>query len=557
MSPTVTARQRYLLPAILSLTIAACGTEGTPRTASQTNWLRACQIDAQCGDLQCLCGACTRTCSAGSACADLDGGVCVMAEDAGAIALCGGNEPASPGLCLPRCEPEGCPSGTSCVAGVCSPTPEPTVRVTVDSSIRYQTLVGFGATVGYVQNELVRHPEKTALYDAMFSGVGLDVLRVRNSYGYEGDTDLPATREIIDAATESLGRAPTVVLSSWSPPAALKANGSTRCEGNPDTCTLVTLPDGTFDYAGFASHWRASLDAYAAEGVEPDYIGIQNNPNWVPPASSGNEACRFLPAEGTTTVSIGGVDVEVRYPGFGEALDAVVEELSGLASVPKIAAPEATGVETVADYLPSLDVSRVDAIAHHLYGMDPAAVDPEPLEALGDLGQQHQLPLFQTEMQSDGFGTAVLMHYALAVEGASAYLQNDFVQSASLAENPAALITLNADDFTLGLAYHVMRHYALHTDPGWVRVAATSDREDLLVSAWLAPEGDGLTVLLVNPGVTEVDVEIDLGEETLTTSEVTRTVLEGLERSAELGALPAQNVVRVTGRAIVTVALHR
>ena len=36
-------------------------------------------------------------------------------------------------------------------------------------------------------------------------------------------------------------------------------------------------------------------------------------------------------------------------------------------------------------------------------------------------------------------------------------------------------------------------------------------------------------------------------------SEVTRTVFEGIERSAELGPLPAEGVVRVPGRAIVTV----
>lgn len=556
---TGASRRCYLLPAILALTAARCGTEGTPRAASQTNWLRTCQIDAQCGDLHCLCGACTRVCDAPSACKDLEGTTCVPAQDAGAVALCGGNEPSSSGFCLPRCEPEGCPSRTACVAGVCSPMPEPTVRVTVDSSVHYQTLVGFGASVGYVQNEIVHHPQKADLYDAMFSGAGIDLLRVRNSYGYAGQTDLPATREIVDAATQSLGRVPTLLLTSWSPPAALKAAGSTVCEGNPDTCTLVTLPDGSFDYAGFARHWRASLDAYAAEGVEPDYIGIQNNPNWVPPASGPNEACRFLPTEGTTTVSVGGADVEVRYPGFAEALEAVVGELPGLASVPKIAAPEATGVEFVADYVSNLDLSRVDAIAHHLYGMAPAAIDLDALNALADLGQQHERPLFQTEMQSDGFGTAVLMHHALTVEGASAYLQNVFVGSASLlAENPTGLIALKEDGFALELPYHVIRHYALHTDPGWVRTAAASDTEGLLVSAWLSPEEDQLTVLLVNAGVTQVDVEIDLGEATPEISGVvTRTVFGGIERSAELGALPTENLVRLPGRAIATVALRR
>jgi len=37
-------------------------------------------------------------------------------------------------------------------------------------------------------------------------------------------------------------------------------------------------------------------------------------------------------------------------------------------------------------------------------------------------------------------------------------------------------------------------------------------------------------------------------------AEVTRTVFDGVERSADLGALPPAWVVRVPGRAIVTVA---
>ena len=557
MSPNFAVRQWYALPAILGLLVAACGPDSSPKTASQTNWLRACDSDAECGDLRCLCGACTLVCSAESTCTGLPGASCVPAGNAGAVALCGGNEPDSSGLCLPLCETDDCPGNSACVAGVCSPVPEPTVRVAVDTSIRYQTLVGFGASVGYVQNEIVRHPNQPALYDTMFAGAGLDILRVKNSYGYTGE-DIESTSAIVDAASESLERAPTVLLTSWSPPDSLKVNGSSLCGGNPDTCTLATLPDGNFDYAGLAEYWRASLDAYAAAGVKPDYIGIQNNPNWVPPASGSNDACKFLPTEGTTTVSIDGADVEVTYPGLGEAIEAVVGRLAGLASIPKIAAPETTGVEVTGDYLPYLDFSNVDAISHHMYGTDPTAISLEALEALRDLGQDYGRPLFQTEMQSDGFGTAVLMHYALAVEGATAYLQNDFVASASiLAENPVSLITLGAEDFSLEQPYHVMRHYALHTDPGWERVDATSDAKDLLVSAWAPADGDALTVVLVNAGVVEVDVEIDFGEEALTTSEVTRTVFEGVERSAELGALAPERVLRVPGRAIATVALQR
>jgi hypothetical protein len=144
------------------------------------------------------------------------------------------------------------------------------------------------------------------------------------------------------------------------------------------------------------------------------------------------------------------------------------------------------------------------------------------------------------------------------VEGASACLQNDFASSAAFEElNTAALIALSEDDFTLQDPYHTLRHYALYTDPGWVRVDAASDAEDLLATAWLSPDENALTVVLVNAGTTEIVTQVEFDEEAMGLSgntEVTRTVFEGVERSAELGALPAEGVVTVPARSIVTLA---
>jgi hypothetical protein len=536
----------------------ACGPDNGPQTGSQTSWVRACQIDAECGDLRCLCGLCTRSCDAEATCVGLPGSACVSAADPGSIALCSGQSPPSVGLCLPTCGSAACTNGQMCVAGVCSPLPEPTVRVVVDASIRYQVLIGFGATLVYAENSVVAHPRKAALYDAMFPSLGLDVLRLRNRYGYIGDDNLASASEIVAAAAEKLGRPPVVLMTSWSPPATLKASASLICQGNADTCTLAKVTGGAFDYAGYAAYWRASLDAYANAGVVPDYIGMQNNPDFVPSVTAPGEACRFLPTEGTATVSVNGSDVDVQYPGFAQALTAVVDGLVGLPSPPKIAAPETSGVQGVIDYAPYLDFSRVDAISHHMYGTDPAAVDPASLASLSELGRSHDRPLFQTEMQSDGLGTAVLMHHALAVEGVSVYLQSVLAApAASPVIDPGTLIVLGAQDFTLEDPYHAMRHYALNTDPGWTRVGAVSGAEQLLATAWLSPDETAVTVVLVNAGTGDLGVALDLGERAGMTSQVTRTVFEGIERSADLGTLSAEGMLRVPGHAMVTVALRR
>jgi len=554
----MTARPRALLGRTLAgwlgSVLVGCGPSAGGD--SQTNWLRVCQTDAQCGELRCLCGACTRPCTADTACAGVSGSSCVPATDAGAIALCGGNTAPS-GLCLPRCADGRCASGTACVAGVCEPIPEPTAEVTVDIATRYQTLLGLGAKIASSSDAVVQHPQKATLYRSMFADLGLDVLRLNNRYAENNAAAIAHQAEVAMAAATSLGRKPTLMITSGTPPANLKANGARTCAGNPDTCTLVKLTDGTFDYAGLGAYWRASLDAYASAGVAPDYLGIQNNPDWVPEASDTREACRFLPTEGSATVVVGGVSVEVTYPGIVQAVTAVRGQLAGLASIPKIVAPEVAGVSSVGEYAPYLDFSQVDAISHHLYGIDPAAIDPAQLATLGELGRQYQRPLFQDEMQADGFGTAVLMHYALVVEGASAYLQNDIVASAPTGATPTVSITLGTDDFTLEPPYFAIRHYALRTDPGWTRVAASSSVKDLLASAWLSPGGDALTVVVVNAGLTELDAKLDASLQTSITTEVTRTCFAGVERFANLGTLSAERVLRVPGHCMVTVAWRR
>jgi hypothetical protein len=255
---------------------------------------------------------------------------------------------------------------------------------------------------------------------------------------------------------------------------------------------------------------------------------------------------------------VDGSDVQVQYPGFAEALAAVGQALSNLQSVPLIAAPETTGVESTVDYVSQLDLQGIDAIAHHMYGVDPSSVNRDALLALSDLGQQNERPLFQTEMRADGLGTAILMHEALSTIGASVYLQNDFVASAMLTTpDPTALISLTDADFIIEDPYCAMVHFARDTDPGWIRVDASSDAEELLATAWLSPEEDAMTVVLVNAEPTEVVVELALGEETPLTAHVTRTVFPGIERTAELGTLPPEGLVTVPGHAIVTVAVQR
>ncbi len=536
----------------LGLAFSACDPESSPgpQGDSHTNWLRSCGSDSECGELSCVCGRCSRSCEDDSACSAAPGYTCFIPNEQDPLAACSSHQPRQ-GMCLPSCSEGDCAAGFGCVAGACVPEPAPTVEVAVNPAQTLQTLVGFGATIGYAEDELSALTDRAELDEAMFEGLGLDVLRVRNRYGEVADAQLAQAQGLVTAATRSLGRAPLVLLSSWSPPSSLKQNGATFCAAGPATCTLSLLPSGEFDYAAFAQHWRSSLEAYARVGFVPDYVGIQNNPDWSPVAGMAAEACKFLPEEGSENVSVGGVVKAVRYPGYAEAMAAVVAEVAELPSMPKLLAPELVGVHGAERYFDALDTTRVDAIAHHMYGSVADNLDVKSLAALGKLQASMALPLFQTEMRADGFDTALLIHHALVSEGAAMYLQTALVGPRSgPATNPMALIGLEDGEFVLQDPYFAMGHYAKYTDPGYTRVGATSSDSSLLVSAWRSPDGGALTVVLTNAGPLTHVIGLDVGDKRPFV--LTRTVFGGQERAADLGTLPSGGTIALPPRSMAT-----
>lgn len=107
----------YLL---LAAVLPACGKAARDGTDSSTHWLARCQTDQDCGDLQCLCGECTRTCSEASGCPDPALARCEPV----AAARC---ELAAP-ICRVACSADrecaAVRAGLACVSGYCEPEAE-------------------------------------------------------------------------------------------------------------------------------------------------------------------------------------------------------------------------------------------------------------------------------------------------------------------------------------------------------------------------------------------------------------------------------------------------
>jgi glucuronoarabinoxylan endo-1,4-beta-xylanase len=427
------------------------------------------------------------------------------------------------------------------------------VAVSIDPTIRYQTLIGFGASLAHDEELIVNHPDRDRLFDAMFAESGFDVIRMRNRYELGNMAQLAPVVEIVAAAAARLGHTPTIFLSGGSPPASLKANGSRACVDVDPDCTLVRDAEGQFDYGGFGEHWRASLEAYETAGIHPDFVSIQSNPDSLEATA---EACHLLPQEGIGSfTSLDGEVVEAELAGYAQALQAVVASVSDLPLQYSFSGPEVGSAMALEEYSNAL--TNVDTLAYHLRDTDLSAVSDEQLRAVSALSAQAGNPSIASAMRADGFGTAVLTHHALALANSAGYIQQQFV-AGTFDETSSVLIGASDESIEKLPAYHALSHFARFTDPGWVRIAAATDSSGLLCSAWSSPDGGAVTVVLVNPNARAMDVALANSPALdIRSARVVRTAFSGVERSVELGVLSAERVVRLPGQAIVTVSSSR
>lgn len=111
------------VPLALALLLSSCGKTGEVNAGgdTQTNWLRTCNRDADCGEFACLCGVCSLSCSESDDCGDAPSGASCRAPGSEATsAVCGAS--AEVGLCLVTCTSDAeCPTGQRCEGDACVP----------------------------------------------------------------------------------------------------------------------------------------------------------------------------------------------------------------------------------------------------------------------------------------------------------------------------------------------------------------------------------------------------------------------------------------------------
>ena len=457
-----------------------------------------------------------------------------------------------------------------------------------------QTIAGFGGAEAFYATYLDNHPNETAIMTALFDpnqGLGLNFLRLQNNYYlYNGtnastfDTD---NTRIVTAATAAHGSPVTVEMSSWTPPASLKSNNSidgcvsssTGCTGGVGTLSQV---NGAYNYAGFGTFWANSLKAYAALGVTPTYISIQNEPDF--PATY--VGCVFNPTDTTPSALTGSSQVLASY---GKAFDATYQAIqsAGLASTPQMIGPETFSISNAQAMLTQVPTNELAVVAHHLYnvssGGEPAGngtyttggnptsqVTPMTAYAAAFPTQTK----FETEYyQTPGFFNAIDIHNDLTIANDNVYLFWGLTWPSTLENgvsvDQAGLLYIDnpfdkaawayPNGWTYNDAYYTMEHYSKFIKPGYIRYNATIDNTDELVSVFQSPDKASTVIVILNTSITATDgITLNLAGITYTNSSVYRSTFStpittaGAERWNNLGSyssdginLPPQSAVTV------------
>lgn len=392
--------------------------------------------------------------------------------------------------------------------------------ITVSPTTTYQTMDGFGtsmrlwddphlngasvpsATGGLVMTQT----QKDTIYDLLYSptrGIGLNRLRV--------DMIEPGwqTREGGPVVTEAAypgPRAPDMV--DFIKKALLR---------NPELRTGFQI--GRFDSwiktatypLVIARYIKTSLDYARANGHEPDWVGVQNEPSAGAPFFSGANI-RDIAIELKNILKTDGYTTRLSIP------DDIRDSVGAAKAATILEDPNAR--------------SSVEALSIHLYG------DESPT-AMVALARQYNLPLWMTEYddrQGDkeiGWASSIVHEMIVTYNCSAVDMLFGFFKAPVGGFNQAAYIALYSNGTTyLGFkpspAYYEMGQWSKYVTRGSVRIAATSSNPSVKVSAFM--QNGKKVIVLIHSGQTSESFAIPAG-----TYRAIRTQMSGGDRLADKG----------------------
>lgn len=391
-------------------------------------------------------------------------------------------------------------------------TPSSGILVTLDPSIRHQTMDGIGgALTWYSSRMLSLSSARRAQVEALiFDDLGLDIIRLKNWYfpadypANKSPGNIPASvrtnhnnNKIFYDMAKKNGRDISVLLSSWSPPAQLKTNNSLQNGG-----TLKKNANGQYVYADLAQYWVDLLDHM---NWVPDYLSFQNEPGWV----ADHETCEFAPTQ-TSALA-----------GYAEALDAIHNRIKDRPDSPVLIGPESENMNAfVSQVAPLRSRPHVGVFAYHSYNIGSrAAIDGE-IPKFNRIRNESTNPTTgrrnwmseHSRGEFDWLDTAHVIHNTLVEANSSAYIFWKLVWGDST--NPDEIVfNINGGDYVMGNTYYALKHYAKYISRGHQRFEVSKlagSNTNIRVSGYLNPAGNQVTLVVLNTGGTDDEIALRL-----------------------------------------------
>ena len=359
------------------------------------------------------------------------------------------------------------------------------VTVTLDGSVSHQKFFGFGVSTAWHEADFAKDGGKLfrELFDS--SGLALDFIRVPNDYAKDAKPGGELKSADIVKKFRALRPSGKVLMSSWSPAKELKTTKSLLATRNADGALDGALLD--WECYNLSRWWVESLKYFDAQGALPDYMSIQNEPD-------------FLNQAWPTCV--------IKPKLYAETLDWITKELiwNGWAYKLFVVGPETSSLAAFSDYKKGLNTTQIRSYAVHPYD-HPGDEQWQEFNAANS-----DKPVFMTEYdgETDLIGSATDIQRALVYGQVAAY----FTWSAvNFPKDPAETGIFDLSSGAKQQKYYALVHFSrwIHRDD--VRVKAVASTKDVLAVAFKRAGGAGdasrYAVILINKSGYPQEVLLD------------------------------------------------
>jgi O-glycosyl hydrolase len=366
--------------------------------------------------------------------------------------------------------------------------PSSGILVTLDPSIRHQTMDGIGGSIAFnlPDYEALSATKKDEIENLLYVDCGIDIVRLRT-----GNSDT-LNNELAMRAQRNGAKS---LLTSWSPPASLKSNNSI-------VSGTLRMVSGNYDYAGFADWWYARL---SASSWRHDFISIQNEPSFDP---GNKETCRFFANETVPATTSGSASYRL-------ALEAVYNRIKNETKKPQFIAVDTETHSAFNPIAPTVSgLSFVNHLGFHNYGTNDFAGVKSKYN--GNRGWMTEWG--KDASTSDPIGIkenwmllASNIHDTLVGADASAYLCWRMVHGNNTGQ-VWAMIGVENLQYKVQNAFYVVKHYAKEISSGDQRfqVTKTGTNDDVSISGFIDRTGKKLTLIALNDGSAATDVSLRL-----------------------------------------------